>query len=239
MTKEKNSDFEIEIKEKEENFLKDETGYLRLEEDFENGLKILISTYFKGYELAKDGISLLKVSPKCNEASYFSSIENHFRWMVGGEVMKKGGFLLHSSAIAKDDKCSLFFGNSGDGKSTVADFGKRRGGKILSDDLIIVYPEKDNYIAYGTAFYGALPQNEKELNPYRIKSVYRLKKSEKTQIKSLSKAEALGYLLSHCQFVFSEKVRNEMLTPIVVKFIEKVPCYELYFRRDDSFWELI
>ncbi len=239
LASDENYNFKILIEEKDKEFLNDETGYLRLEEILENGRKTLLSTTFKGYEADRDGISLLCVSPENNETIYFTGIENHFRWVVAQELLKNDGFLLHSSGIAREDECSLFFGSSGDGKSTVAEFGKRKGGKILSDDLIIVYPDRDSFIAYGAPFYGVLPQCEKELNPYKIKSVYKLIKSEKTELKPLSKAQALGYLLSHCQFVFSKKVRNEILVPIVVKFLKSVSSYELYFRKDDSFLELI
>lgn len=232
-------DFSVELVEKEDNFLKDDSGYLRLEEKFENNKKVLISTSFKGYEVDENGVSKLIVSPICTETSYFTRFENHFRWVVANEVMKRGGFLLHSSGITKNDNCVIFFGSSGDGKSTIVELGKKRGGRILSDDLIIVYPQKELYIAYGAPFYGVLPQNEKEKVPYKIKSIYRLRKSEENRVKTISKGEALGLILSHCQFVFSEKVRNEMLLPIVFKFISKVSCYELFFRKEDTFWDLI
>jgi len=232
-------DLAIKIEEKEDNFLKDETGYLKLEESFEKGKKVLLSTSFKGYEADKEGVSVLVSSPVCNETTYFTRLENHFRWFIADEIMKRGGFLLHSSGIAKGNESILFFGTSGDGKSTIVELGKGKGGKVLSDDLIIVSPEDDGYVAYGAPFFGVLPQKEKEKMPYKIKSVYRLRKSDDTFVKQISKGVALGLLVSHCQFVFNEKTRNEILIPIVIKFLEKVSCYELYFRKDDSFWDLI
>jgi hypothetical protein len=232
-------DLTIKIKEENTEFLKDETGYLRLEESLEEGRKILLSTNFKGYEADNKGVSVLITSKKNNETTYFTTIENHFRWVVASELMKRGGFLLHSSGITKGKECSLFFGSSGDGKSTIVELGKGRGGKVLSDDLIIVFPKNEDFIAYGAPFYGVLPQKEKEKKSYRIKSVYRLRKSEETKVKEISKGVALGLVVSHCQFVFNEKTRNELLIPIVMKFLEKVKCFELYFRKDDTFWDLI
>lgn len=235
----RNFDFTIKIEEKEDNFLKDETGYLKLEESFEEGKKVLLSTSFKGYAADKEGVSVLVSSPVCNKTSYFTRLENHFRWIVANEIMKRGGFLLHSSGIAKGNESFLFFGTSGDGKSTIVELGKGRGGKVLSDDLIIVSPENDGFVAYGAPFFGVLPQKEKGKMPYKIKSVYRLRKSDDTFVKQISKGVALGLLVSHCQFVFNEKIRNEILIPIVIKFLEKVSCFELYFRKDESFWDLI
>ncbi|MCX7829548.1 MAG: hypothetical protein N2445_00605 [Acidobacteria bacterium] len=232
-------DLVIKIEEKEADFLKDDTGYLKLEEDIDNGKKRLLSTSFIGYEPDNERISVLFSSPKNTETSYFTRLENHFRWVVANELMKNGGFLLHSSGIAKGESCSLFFGTSGDGKSTIVELGKGRGGKTLSDDLIIVYPQSNGYVGYGAPFYGVLPQKEKEIKPYPIKSVFRIRKSDQTFVKEISKGQALGLIVSHCQFVFSEKTRNEKLIPIVVKFLEKVSCFELYFKKDDSFWELI
>lgn len=233
------SNLTIEIEEKEIEFLKDETGYLRFKECLEEGRKVLYSNIFKGFIADEKGVSVIIISAKSNETLYITSLENHLRWVVSNELMKRGGFLLHSGGIAKGAECSLFFGSSGDGKSTIVELGKGRGGKVLSDDLIIVSPEKGGYFAWGAPFYGVLPQKEKEKKSYKIKSLYRIRKSDKTYVKEISKGAALGLIVSQCQFIFNQRARNEILVPNVIKFLEKVPCYELYFKKNDSFWDLI
>jgi hypothetical protein len=220
-------------------YLRDDTGFLRLEENIEDGRKVLLSTNFKGYGTDAERRGRVFISPDISQNAFLTAIENYFRWIVAYELVKLGGFLLHSSGIVKDGSASLFFGNSGDGKSTIAAFSESRGAKILSDDLVIVTPKNGKYHAFGAPFFGVLPQEKKDKSAYPVKGCYRIRKSGETTLKNISMGEALGLIVPSCLYIHDRKTRNEMLLPAVTKLLSTVSFYELFFRKDDAFWELL
>jgi hypothetical protein len=235
----KDSDFMLEVFKGGEAYIADDTGFLKLEENTEDGRRILLSTNFKGLEADSQKRGKIFISPNSSHNGFLTALENYFRWIVAYELVKRGGFLLHSAGVVKDGGAHLFFGNSGDGKSTIASFSEGRGAKMLSDDLIIVVPKKGGFHAFGAPFCGVLPQENKEKGDYPVRGCYRLRKASETKLKHVSKGEALGLIVPSCLCINNQKARNEMLLPAVMRFLETVAFYELLFRKDDAFWELL
>ncbi len=239
LVEKENPDFILEIYEKNDQFLGNENGLLKLEETIEDGNKILLSNFAKSYQIDGDGISKVFIKKNLSSVSYFISFENHFRWVFSYRILKEGGFLLHSSSFIKNDKAHLFIGDSGDGKSTVAEFAKNAGHKILSDDLNIIFKNSDDYYATSSPFYGQMPQNEKCKDIYKVGGCYRLRKSDENQLKKMSIAESLAVFIPCCLFIDDKKIRNENLISSVMEFMKKVPSFELFLKKDETFLNLI
>jgi hypothetical protein len=234
-----NPDFTLEVFEKDEQFLGNENGLLKLEEKVEDGNKVLLSNFAKGYEIDRNGTSMVFIQKNVNSVSYFTSLENHFRWVFSYRILKDGGFLLHSSSFIKNDKAHLFIGDSGDGKSTVAEFARNAGHKILSDDLNIIFKKGDEYYATSSPFYGQMSQEEKCKESYKVGSCYRLRKNSENRLKKMSIAESLVVFIPCCVFIDDKKIRNENLISSVIEFMRKVPSFELFFKKEETFLDLI
>ncbi len=66
----------------------------------------------------------------------------------GALLLQRGIFPLHGSAMKIDDKCILFLGDSGSGKSTISTALRLRGHKLLSDDVIAIHEVEGKYWVY-------------------------------------------------------------------------------------------
>ncbi|ARU55248.1 HPr kinase [Oleiphilus messinensis] len=73
----------------------------------------------------------------------------------GALMQQQGRFVLHGSAVVKDDTCLVFLGRSGIGKSTLAQALCQTGFQMLSDDLCSISFENNQAL-----LHPAYPQNK-------------------------------------------------------------------------------
>lgn len=212
-------------------------GYLRIEEESTENQWFVLSADFVGVGEKNWSKGYLLVSTPEKIKFTLIAIENYMRWVYAELALEKGGFIFHSCGLAKNGYAYVFFGPSGAGKSTIA--GLSKDVNVLSDDLVLIIPEGNDFVAATTPFFGTLPQNAKDCGIYKLKGLYRLRKSEEARLSAMSKASAVGLVLACCPFIGTFERRNNILFPIVNNFLEKFPCYELFFRKDDAFWDLI
>ena len=62
-------------------------------------------------------------------------------------MVRLGREPLHATAVQTDNGVAAFVGDSGDGKSTLAALFVRGGGRLLTDDMLILSDEKDGFAA--------------------------------------------------------------------------------------------
>ena len=67
--------------------------------------------------------------------------------VLGIVLHKKEKFPLHASAVEYEDKTLLFSGPCGSGKSTVAAAFIKQGAKLISDDITVIEPLEDKFLA--------------------------------------------------------------------------------------------
>lgn len=227
----------VEFLEGESSCLGPDDGYLKLEEASFPGERVLLSNDFSGTWNEVLGRGRLFVSAGNSIRSKLTAFENYFRWLAANLLIERGGFLFHSAGLVRNGSAYLFFGHSGAGKSTVTEFSPGAG--ILSDDLVLVLPDGAAYRASTTPFFGVMSQREKETGSFPLRGCFRLRKSDHVEKKVVSKAQAFGLLIPSCPNIMSGRRRNELLYPALRKFLDTVPVYELFFRKDASFWEAV
>ena len=66
-----------------------------------------------------------------------------------------GGLLLHAAGLTAQEEGYIFTGDSGTGKSTIAQFFAERGALVLSDERLIIRKIADDFILYGTPWVGS------------------------------------------------------------------------------------
>ncbi len=159
-------------------------------------------------------------------------------------LVSNEGFLLHSSGLVKDNKAYIFFGPSEAGKTTIVRLSNDK--ILLSDELVIIHKwdkqeqnDDRNFLAYGTPFRGELDINGIN-DGYEIAGLFLLHKDTKTFIKPKSKATAVFELMKNVLFLgrYIEKDVDTIFR-ISCDLIEKVSVYDLHFKIDNSFWEII
>jgi len=211
--------------------------FLRLEEVVHPEGNTLVSTDFAAFHPVDSEEGVLRVSEPMNVKVTVRALENYLRWTIADLIIRRGGFVLHSSGLVRDERAYVFFGHSGAGKSTVAELSGDL--PILSDDLVLLLREDGVYKACTTPFWGSFAQEAKELAAYPIAGLFHLIQASEVRIEPIPPGLAAGMVLSCCPFVSDPTRRSDLLMPIIEDFVRNLPTYELHFRRDPSFWDAI
>jgi hypothetical protein len=96
--------------------------------------------------------------------------------------------LMHASAVFHENKGYLFLGDSGAGKSSIAELLETRlgAGKIFSDDRVVIQKVDGKWWVFGTPWNGTFPRSRTD--GVEIGGMYFLEKSEQNR---LAKPKAL------------------------------------------------
>lgn len=149
------------------------------------------------------------------------------------------GLLLHATGIVKDRRAHLFLGPSGSGKTTVAKLSSSIG-TVLNDEIVALRIG-NNGIAkvYGTPFWGEMRKGPAYNKSSPLHAVYFLKKSRKCYKTTITRRNALTRLLRCCCIFSNELYDTETLMQTAITLVNSVPAYELHFKKDSSFWDVV
>jgi len=143
------------------------------------------------------------------------------------------GVILHGCGIEKDGEGILFIGESGAGKSTMANLWNADGGiEILSDDRVIVRKRGNDFWMYGTPWHG----EAQFVSPRAVKleKMFFLQHAEQNEIQPLNGIATVQQLLQ-CSFPpFWDVQGMEFALELFSKLSKSVPCYQLDFKPDPS-----
>jgi hypothetical protein len=204
--------------------------YERLEFQ-ENILKAYSSTYEGWLELESgNGRLVLEDENPVDTIDYFVRVV----FSVLG--FQAGGFLFHGAGIVHNEGVHVFFGYSGSGKSTIANLSNDK--VKLSDDLVLIMPEGDEWNVHSTPFWNvqdnsALPVVDK------LVGLYRLVKDNYVYLEPLSRGEAIAEMIASIPVVTLVPNYASQLIRCCSTVLSAIPCYRLHFKKDSSFWEVI
>ena len=163
--------------------------------------------------------------------------ENFLRVLYAWECLARGGLLLHASGIVREGKGYVFIGHSGAGKTTIA--GLSIPNVVLSDDLVIVRPAHDGAYVYGVPFAGALPEVQRTNACAPLVGLFSLIQAPFHHVERLPLVAAAARLASCTPFVMQQAGSCAQVMSICTNLARVAPCYQLYFRKDNQFWEVI
>lgn len=153
-------------------------------------------------------------------------------------LSRHSGFLAHACGINYHNKGLLFIGNSGAGKTTMANLWKdKRNASVLSDDRIILRKINKKFWLYGTPWHG-----EAQLcSPERVllHKIFFLKHGKKNASKKISAMEAISRLLSCCFPAFWDRQGMECIMHLCSELTQCVPYCELDFFPDKRILDFI
>ena len=164
-------------------------------------------------------------------------IENFLRPLVASYVLAHGGLLLHGAGVVRGGRAYVFFGPSGSGKTTVTHLSP--DDLILSDDLTLVVASRDGFRAAGIPF-GMAHHHVPDTNAsFPIAALVRLVQSPDVRRERIEGGRALAEVASCLPFVHQEGGEAAAALGACERLLEQVPVYRLFFRKDDSFWNVI
>ena len=168
--------------------------------------------------------------------------DDSIRYMLSGskfyfELIKRGGMMLHSSAVVKDGRAYLFSGPSGVGKSTHTGYWLKLypDAYILNDDKPALRLTENGFFAYGTPWSGKHDISRNEGVP--LGGIAFLERAEADRIELLgSGSAAKGLIEGTVRHIRRE--RMEELLATVDLIVRSTPIYRIGCTRSPSAAEL-
>lgn len=151
-------------------------------------------------------------------------------------VYHNWGLLIHSSCAIENGKAHIFAGHSGAGKSTAARLSEPRD--LLSDEATIVKIKDDKITVFDSPFRSEL-QSTGYQQSRPLAGIQLLHQSETNRQEKMRKPDALVSLMDKVFYWSHDPVETQRIMGLLRTLVERVPIYDLYFRKDPTFWELI
>lgn len=146
------------------------------------------------------------------------------------------GLLIHSSCLLEQNRAYMFAGHSGAGKSTVVRLSRPR--PILSDEATIVKISDDGVVIYNSPF-----RSDTELpdisGTYPLTAIQILRQSPDNRRLRMAGMEGLQSILHRVFYWAHDPEETKKVFRMCKLLAEQVPVYELYFQKNNTFWEEI
>lgn len=149
---------------------------------------------------------------------------------------KEWGLLVHSSCLLDRGGSYLFAGHSGAGKSTVAQLSFPR--LILSDEATLIKVTESEVSVFTSPFRSDTRMPEMK-GPYPLAGIQFLRQALQNQRVPISKIDGVLGLMNRVFYWAHDPEETKKVLRLCKKLIERVPAYELYFQKNDTFWEEI
>lgn len=151
-------------------------------------------------------------------------------------VHRRWGLMIHSSCVRQGDAAYLFAGQSGAGKSTVAMLSHPR--TILSDEATLVRLETGEALVYDSPFRSdSAPTFDP--NPVPLRGIHLLTQSLLIERKPMRPSELVFRFMDKIFYWAVDPAETASLIQMCGQLAELVPAYDLYFQKNDLFWERI
>lgn len=156
----------------------------------------------------------------------YSAFMTHREW----------GLLMHSSCVADEGRAYLFAGQSGAGKSTVARLSAPRD--VLSDEASIVKISAGGITVFNSPFrsdseFPYLPGS------YPLAGIHFLHQAAEDRRARVDDSKGAFQAMSKVFYWSYEPKETLKVLKLSRRLAGRVPFYDLYFRKQNTFWDVI
>lgn len=164
------------------------------------------------------------------------SVDTFVRIFYSLALVEPRGLIVHAASLVREERAYLFCGRSGSGKTTLARLSPEA--TLLSDELSIVTGSARRARCHGTPFWGELARaGEDRAAP--LAGIYFLHHGRRHVVEEIPPRRALERLLPNVVFFARDRDLTARVLSIAADLVEARPCFDLTFRRDPGFWEVI
>jgi hypothetical protein len=146
------------------------------------------------------------------------------------------GLAIHASSLIRNGKAYVFPGESGAGKTTIIRLSPNIS--LLTDEVSIIRGIGKNPMAYGTPFYGSLGIPGENISA-PVTGIYFPVKDKKNYIEELDTKLALRKFIRNVGINWEDQNLKLKAFNLACELVSAVPCYDLHFLPDPSFWDCI
>lgn len=155
---------------------------------------------------------------------------------------RREAYLVHGCGVALDGRAFLFTGPSGAGKTTIAGLAPEH--TVLNDEVVLVRVKQRAVRIAGTPLLGGINRRSRATAP--LAAVILLRHGAEPSLRPVESREAYPRFLSQVfdlapvMSTGADRMRwLEQRMDLACAVLDRLPCYELTFRPDDSFWPII
>lgn len=146
------------------------------------------------------------------------------------------GLLIHSSCVIDEGRAFLFSGHSGAGKSTAARLSAPR--QLLSDEASIVRITPSGVSVFDSPFRSEL-FSERIPGSHPLAGVYLLNQSEEISTRPVAGHHAFTRVLDKVFYWPYDSLETLKIMKLGKLLAEQVSFHDLYFQKNNRFWEKI
>ncbi|MDQ0059026.1 hypothetical protein [Paenibacillus harenae] len=169
------------------------------------------------------------------------ALKHAFMHLYSLYIVRSGwGLLIHSSCVTDNCGGHMFTGRSGAGKSTAAALSESESRGIIADEATILRIRPDEVTVFHSPFRSEI-QTAAPLEPgqWRLSSIHLLHQAEQHRRMPIARSEGLIRLMDKVFFWNPSTDDTKAIIGLLRQTVHLVPLYDLYFRKDPYFWELI
>jgi hypothetical protein len=151
-------------------------------------------------------------------------------------VYHNWGLLIHSSCAIENGYAHIFAGESGAGKSTAARLSQPRD--LFSDEATLIKITSEEIQVFNSPFRSEIIMTgSKECVP--LASIQILYQAIQNKRMDLRKVDSFLHLMDKIFYWSHDSEETKKIMGLLKILVDRVPAYELYFKKDNTFWELI
>jgi hypothetical protein len=164
-------------------------------------------------------------------------LDNVVRYLFARLCVREGGFALHGAGVLRGNRAHIFAGPSRSGKTTAVGLSP---GSSLGDDFAVVVETADGWRTT------AVPFDNRERPPETpptgwipVAAVWRLERSERTEVRPLTAVQAASSLMASTTFPWAMPDLADAMLDHVRRFASTSVVGVLSFTKEADFWPLI
>lgn len=142
----------------------------------------------------------------------------------------QGAVLIHACALKEGDQAIVAAGKSGDGKSTLSRLGVGAGMELLTDEVVMLFP--DGRVC-GTPFRSDF-ENAGQPGLVKAKYFFALEKAPQEELKELSALAATQLAMAQCFDIAEVALSRAEVRRRLLSFLAHTELRTLCFRKDPA-----
>lgn len=165
------------------------------------------------------------------------SVNHCIIYLLSMHALGKGGLLLHSACIERNERAYFFLGRSGSGKSTVARLSLPA--RVLNDDVVGILPSEAGWMAYPLPFWhNNQTRPSARTDPVLTAGFYHLIQSKEISTARLYPASGAAKLVSSAALSTISQLAPEVVR-VSQTIVHDLPFFNLHFQKNNLFWNCI
>jgi hypothetical protein len=143
--------------------------------------------------------------------------------------------IVHGSGVVIDDRCWVFIGRSGAGKTTISTELRGRG-RPFSVDRTVLEVQDSRVVAYPTPFsdHNGMTEN---LGPFPVAGLVFIEQSLEHEVVRLDALQAAKQLLNNIPVYVRSREFDNAVLGLANSICSKSTCLSMKFRKDSGFWQ--